>query len=408
VIELKVKQKLVEILKDGYVCDHCLGRQFAQLLSGFGNEERGRILRHFAAMLIDSEEKIDVDNSNFFGIKFHNKKIKSKKPKKCYVCSNLFKELKKKTKLIIKELKGYEYKTFLIGCKLTSKLIEREQELWNKVGIEWCESIKTAINRELGKEVERITGKEMNRKMPDITVKFDLNTDKVELNVRSIYIYGKYQKLTRNMPQTKWKRKIFKTSVQGIIEKPLLKQTRSKNSSFHGSGREDINVRCLGWRPFVIELIRPVKRKVDLKKKLKQINKSKKVRVKSLKIVDKNIVRKIKFADYDKTYKAVVSFEDPVIDLKNVSKVKNAIISQRTPTRVLRRRSDKIRRRRVKEIKYKLLGKKKAEFRIRTQSGLYVKELITGDGGRTEPSISSLLNNKVKKIELDVIKIHSD
>jgi len=402
-----MKDKLAEILKEGYVCDHCLGRQFAQLLSGFGNEERGKILRYFVAMLIDSGEKINVDSSNFFGIKFHNKKVKTKKPKKCYVCSKLFKELKKKVKLISKKLEKYEYETFLIGCKLTPGLIEREQDLWSKIGIEWCESIKTAINRELGKEVERITGKKMNRKMPDITVNIDLNTDRVELNVRSIYVYGKYQKLTRDMPQTKWKRKIFKTSVQGIIEKPLLKQTKSKDSSFHGSGREDVNVRCLGWRPFVIELIRPIKRKIDLRRILKKINKSKKVKVKSLKIVDKNVVRKIKFADYDKTYKAVVSFENPVKSLKNVSRLKNNIISQRTPIRVLRRRSDKIRRRKVKEIKYKMLNKTKAEFKIRTQSGLYVKELITGDNGRTEPSISSLLDNKVKKIELDVIKIHS-
>ena len=407
-IELKIKDKLVEILKDGYVCDHCLGRPFAQLLSGLTNERRGKILRYFVAMLIDSEEKIAVDNSNFFGIKFHNKKVKTKKPKKCYVCSNLFKGLKKKAKLIIKELGKYEYKTFLVGCKLTPELIEREQELWDRVGIEWCESIKTAINRELGKEVERITGKKMNRRMPDITVNLDLNTYKVELNVRSIYIYGKYQKLTRNMPQTKWKRKIFKTSVQEIIEKPLLKQTKSKSTSFHGSGREDINVRCLGWRPFVIESIKPIKRKVDLRKILKEINKSKKVKVKSLKMVDKNVVRKIKFADYDKTYKAVVSFEKSVPDLKKINELKNTIISQRTPTRVLRRRSDKARRRKVKEIKYKLLSKRRIELKIRTQSGLYVKELITGDENRTKPSISSLLDNKVKKIELDVIKIHSD
>jgi len=402
-----MKEKIVEILKQGYVCDQCLGRSFAQLLSGFSNEDRGITLRYFVAMLIDSGEKIVVENSNFFGIKFHNKKVKIKKPKKCYVCSNLFKELKKKVKLIIKELDKYEYKTFLVGCKLNPELIEKEQELWNRIGIEWCESIKTAINRGLGKEIERITGKEMNRKIPDITVNLDLNTNKVELNVRSVYVYGKYQKLVRGIPQTKWKRKIFRTSVQEMIEKPLLKQTKSENTSFHGSGREDVNVRCLGWRPFVIELNKPVKRKVDLKKILKKINKSKKVKVKSLRIVGKDTVRKIKFADYDKTYKAVVSFEKPVENLKKINELKNVVISQRTPTRVLRRRSDKVRKRKVKDIKYKSLSKKWVQFKITTQSGLYVKELITGDNDRTDPSISNLLNNKVKKIELDVIKVHS-
>ena len=403
---MNVKEKMIEILKTNYVCDKCLGRSFGQLLTGMTNGERGKILRHYLAMLIDSGEKIDVDDSNFYGIKFHLKKIKPKKPKKCSVCSGLFQELKKKVKLIANKLRKYEYKTFLIGCKLTPELIEKEQELWGRVGIEWCESIKTEINRELGIELERMTGKEMNRKLPDITVLIDLNTDSVELNVRSIYVYGKYQKLVRGIPQTKWKRKVFKTSVQEVIEKPLLKQTKSDRTSFHGSGREDVNVRCLGWRPFVLELINPVKRKIDLKKVRKKLKKSKKVKVRNLKIVRKNVVRKIKFADYDKTYRAVVVFKNPVESLKGLDELKNVMITQRTPTRVLRRRSDKIRRRRVKDIKYKALSKKKVEFKITTQSGLYVKELITGDEGRTEPSISGLINNKVKKIELDVIKIH--
>jgi tRNA pseudouridine synthase 10 len=403
-----LKEKTIEMMKEGFICDRCLGRGFSQLLSGLTNEERGRIIRNYVAMSIDSGEKIDFDDSNFYGMKFHLKKLKPKKPRKCYVCSDIFSELKKKVKLIVKKLKKYEYDTFLVGCKLTPGLIEREQDLWNKVGIEWCESIKTEINRGFGKEIERITRKVMNRKLPDITILLDLNTGEVEMNVRSIYVYGKYQKLVRGIPQTKWKRKIFRTSVQEVIEKPFLKQTESEKSSFHGAGREDVNVRCLGWRPFVIELVNPKRRKLGLKKARESINKSKKVKVKNLKIVEKNIIRKIKFAEYDKTYRAIVEFENPVENLERLRKLKGIMIKQKTPIRVLRRRSNRIRRRMVKDIKFKLLRKNKVELKITTQSGLYVKELINGDGDRTEPNVSGLINNKVKKIELDVIKIYSD
>jgi len=405
---LNVKEKIIQILKEAYVCDRCLGREFGQLLSGLSNEERGKILRNYLAMLIDSGDKISVDNSNFYGIKFHLKKIKTKKPKKCSVCSDLFLGLKKKVKLIVKQLKKYDYDTFLIGCKLTPELIEREQELWDRVGIQWCEPIKNEINRELGIEVERITGKVMNRKQPDITVLLDLNIDDIELNVRSVYVYGKYQKLVRNMPQTKWKRKIFSTSVQEEIEKPFLKKTKAEITSFHGAGREDVNVRCLGWRPFVLELINPIKRSVNLRDVKKEVNRSKKVKARDLKFVEKNIIRKIKFADYDKTYKAIVEFDDTVKNLNKINELKDSIITQKTPTRVLRRRADKTRGRKVKDIKFKLLNKNKVQFEIKTQSGLYVKELINGDEGRTGPNISGLINNKVKKIELDVLKIHCD
>ena len=403
---MRLLEKVVEILKDGYVCDRCLGRQFSQLLSGLSNEERGRILRHYLAMQIDSGLEVKVNKTNFYGIKFHNRKVKVRKPKKCSVCLGIFDELKKKVKQIVRKLKKYEFETFLVGCKLTPELVEREEKIWSKVGIEWCESIKAEINRELGKEIEKLTGKKMNRRMPDITVIVDLNTDSIELDVRSIFIYGKYQKLVRGIPQTKWKRKRYRTSVQEIIEKPLLRETKAERSKFHGSGREDIEVRCLGWRPFVIELIRPRKRKIDLKKIREDVNKSKKVKVKDLKFVGREIVRRVKFADYDKTYRAIVTFEKPISNLERLRILKGRVIEQRTPIRVLRRRSDKIRKRVVKDLKYKLLGKKKVEFIIKAQAGLYIKELITGDEGRTKPSIAEILQNIPRKIELDVIKIH--
>jgi tRNA pseudouridine synthase 10 len=403
---MDIKEKATEILKNNFVCDHCLGRQFAQLLSGMTNEERGKIVRNYLAMLIDSGEKIEVNESNFYGLNFHLNKIKPERPKKCSICSNVFDELKKKVKLIEKELKKYDYSTFLVGCKLTPDLANREEELWDNIGVDWCESIKNEINRELGIELWKIVRKDMDRINPDITVLFDLNTNSVKINVRSIYVFGKYQKFVRNMPQTKWKKKIYKTSVQEIIEKPLREQTKSKMTSFHGAGREDINVRCLGWRPFVIELLSPMKRKLNLKNAINEINKSKKVKVKQLNVVRKDVVRKIKFANCDKTYRAIVSFEKPLENLKNLRQLKNAVIAQKTPTRVLRRRSDLTRKRKLKDITYKILNKKKLELKITAQSGLYIKELISGDNERTKPNISEILDNKVKNIELDVIKIH--
>src|SRR3990170_5024149 len=89
---MRVEEKAIELLKDSYICDRCLGRQFGNLLSGYTNEQRGKIIRQFVAFLIDTEEKIDVDISNFHGIKFRNVKIKDEAPKKCKICKNFFLE----------------------------------------------------------------------------------------------------------------------------------------------------------------------------------------------------------------------------------------------------------------------------------------------------------------------------
>ncbi len=399
---MKIQQKLEKILQKP-VCDNCLGRQFSKLLSGFSNEQRGKILRKYAAFLLDAGE-IDVDSSNFYDIKFYSRKIKPKKPKKCYLCGDLFPELKKKAKQIEKELKKYEYKTFLIGSRPKTNLLKKEEELWEKIGIDYCEPLRGEINRELGKLVEKLTKKHMDYK-PDITIFVDFNKDKIQLSIRSLYIYGKYQKLKRGIPQTKWKKKIFKTSVQEEIARPILKVIKSKDSSFHGAGREDIDARCLGWRPFVIEILNPLKRKINIRKIQKKINKSKKVQVKGLKLVKKSIVRDVKSAMHDKVYRITVAFENPIENLKEVKKLKNTVILQQTPKRVLRRRSDKLRKRKVIDIKYKLLSKKKVEFTITAQAGLYIKELVTGDDSRTQPNISDMINNKVKNMKLDVIRI---
>ncbi len=403
---MDVKEKAITIMKDKFVCDNCLGRGFGALLTGLTNEQRGETIRKYLAFLMDSGEKLGMDESNFFGIRFRNVKVKGKEPKKCSLCGDLFKNLKKKVNLIIKQLQKFEFKTLLVGTNPPLNVIEKEQELWNKIGVEWVESIRTEINRELGKEICIMMKKEMDRKNPDITIFYDFNKNSVRLQIRSLYIFGKYRKSVRGIPQTKWKKKIYKTSIQEIAAKPLLKYSNADDTSFHGEGREDIDVRCLGWRPFVIELLNPIKRNLDLKKMEKEINKSNKVKVSGLKYTSKDVVRNIKTVKHDKTYRATVTFEKSVRNIKKLSELKNTVISQSTPIRVIKRRSDKLRRRLVKDIKFRKLTDKKIELKITSQSGLYIKELITGDDGRTSPNVANLLNNKVKKIELDVIKIH--
>ncbi|MGC8992323.1 MAG: tRNA pseudouridine(54/55) synthase Pus10, partial [Thermoplasmata archaeon] len=48
---------------------------------------------------------------------------------------------------------------------------------------------------------------------------------------------------------------------------------------------------------------------------------------------------------------------------------------------------------------------KKIILEIETDPGTYVKEFVHGDNGRTNPSISSILDQKIKIIRLDVVKI---
>lgn len=383
------------------VCDNCLGRQFSQLLSGMSNKERGQMIKAVSAMSLDKEGS-EITNSNFSDIKFHYSAV-SGKEERCSVCFGFFNDLEKWVSRIEKKVKDIEFGTFLVGTKLSSELAQAEEDLWERVGIDYCEPLKAEINREIGKLLER-TGKKCNLKKPDINILLDISGKKVSVDINPIFIYGEYQKLIRGIPQTKWPSGKYKTSVEQIIAKPFMSSLKGNGHKFHGLGREDIDARCLAWRPFVLEILNPVKRKIDfnLYKKIKPS-----VKVRNLRLSDIAEVRKIKETRIDKTYSALVECPDiSKKDLVRISSLKG-IIKQRTPQRVMHRRSDLLRKRAVKEIKPAFISKKRFRLVVTGEAGLYIKELISGDNGRTDPSVSSVLGKECKCIELDVIKIHT-
>jgi tRNA pseudouridine synthase 10 len=408
---MKILEDSLEILKEKFICDRCLGRQFSQLLIGLTNEERGKSIRNIIAMLIDSKS-IDyskIELSNFYGFRFrHNTDFSNlKKPDKCFICNSLLDNLDVFAKKAEKKLKKIEFNNFLVGSKVPADIIEREEKLWEKIGIDYVESIKSEINRELGKRLWKIIRKPVSFKNPDVLIIADFEKNDAEIIINSLYILGYYKKLARGIPQSKWGTPgKYKTSVQEIVAKPIMKATKGKNNSFHGCGREDVNARCLDWRPFVIEIIEPKIRNISFGKIEKQINKSRKVKVSGLKVSNKFTVRRIKSEASDKTYRVLVKFKKPV-GKKELKKLKSlvGVISQRTPERVVHRRADLIRRRLVKELKYKQINKKAIELKIKASAGLYIKELITGDKGRTKPSVSEILDNEAIPKDLDVIKI---
>ncbi|DAC12486.1 MAG TPA: tRNA pseudouridine(54/55) synthase Pus10, partial [Candidatus Poseidoniales archaeon] len=91
---------------------------------------------------------------------------------------------------------------------------------------------------------------------PEIMALIDVLTLNVELDIRSHYLYGRYRKLERQIPQTRWPCRVCKErgcekcngtgqqyphSVQSLIGDPLIEIYDSTEHAFHGMGREDID-----------------------------------------------------------------------------------------------------------------------------------------------------------------------
>ena len=401
---MQIQEKAKRIMQQP-VCDSCLGRQFAQLLSGYTNVERGKLLRTIVAMSIDKEEaSLDVDLSNFHGVSFHKLDLKSVEKKKCSVCEGILENLGKIADKVAKEARKYEFSTFLVGTKISFDLISREESLWERVGIDYCEPIKAELNRELGKLVEKRVSAGYHSR-PDINFIVGLPEGVVKTELNPLFIYGEYQKLVRGIPQTKWPSKKYKTSIEEIMAKPFMLTTGGKGHKLHGLGREDIDARCLGWRPFVLEILEPKKRKINLNALVKKIGKG--IKVRNLRLSDIAEVRRIKEERADKTYKAIIVCENVTRDdLKKLAKLVGNI-KQKTPERVLHRRADKFRARQLKSLKTKFKNNRQFGIVARCEAGLYVKELISGDNGRTVPSVSSILGQTCVCKELDVMEIHN-
>jgi tRNA pseudouridine synthase 10 len=200
--------------------------------------------------------------------------------------------------------------------------------------------------------------------------------------------------------------------VEEIIGKSILEATGGSKSSFHASGREDIDARMLGsGRPFVIEIAEPKKRSLNIKKLEKTVNAfgRRKVQVSGLKLAHKEAMRKLKQGESkQKEYRVLIEFDKKISpqDLQVLKeKLKNVSVDQKTPVRVLHRRADLMREKYIYDVNIRKMAPKKAEMKIRCQGGLYVKELVTGDEGRTTPSVTGILNNKATPLKLDVLRI---
>jgi tRNA pseudouridine synthase 10 len=110
---------------------------------------------------------------------------------------------------------------------------------------------------------------------------------------------------------------------------------------------------------------------------------------------------------FEKKYAAVVSADRllSAADARKAESLSGALLSQQTPSRVLSRRADMLRRRRIIALRARAAEGGKLELEIVAEAGTYIKELISSDAGRTEPSLSSVLCCKAECDELDVVEV---
>ena len=398
-------KKADDLLSTHHVCDACLGRLFRKEILQGSNTEKGVFIRK----------------------QLHRKG--NLKNQKCWLCEGLTDEIPHFIEIIIKALEQYEFKTFLIGSKIDEDIQEREQSLWERYGIEDGEPIKMEINREIGKFLEPHLGKTVDIPNPDIMVVIDTAFDTVKLQISSLFIYGRYRKLQRGIPQTKWPcqiclgkgckkcnytGKLYDVTVEELIAKKALELTHGTDESFHGSGREDIDALMLGsGRPFILEIKNPQKRTIDLSVLERETNRDadQKIAISCLRFSNRDEIVRIKAAEFQKTYRVIIEAAKPLNKeklIKVAQTLQGKLVKQLTPTRVAHRRANKVREKIIYNCTIESVEGTIASLTLETESGTYIKEFISGDDQKTQPNFSDLVGIPCKVKELDVIDVKGE
>ena len=393
-------QLVEEILEktDAKICKHCLGRMLSKTIDGEDNVSRAESLN----LELNEDE--------------------------CIICANIFNKIDDELfdKIYDKiDFLKVQFDSFIVGSRIDKELKKRDEKFIEEMNLD-VEPIKKEINRIIGKKLEKELKKEVNFEKQDIIVNVNLIKEpKVRIQINPLFIEGKYNKLVRGIPQTKWPcgkckgsgceecnftGKQYPCSVEELISEHILKATNGYEAKFHGAGREDIDVLMLGsGRPFVLEINEPKIRKIDLPKleaEINEINEGK-TQYHNLKFTHRNRKAEIKVSSPDayKVYKALVECESPYNkgDLAILSQLDE--IHQQTPIRVSHRRADKVRIKHVLDLSCEVIDDTHFEMTIKTEGGLYIKELISGDEGRSQPNVADKLGIKAFCKQLDVIEV---
>lgn len=384
------------------LCRECTGRLFGRLGRGLSNPERAE--RLFGALGIDHP---------------------APPPASCPLCGGAFDRLDHWVTRAGRASEGLEWHRFTCGSRWDPETLAREELLWTTVGSSFGESARAAFNREWGKRIESATGASGGSSGAEIVFLADLIVGTVTTTVQPLFVRGRYRKLDRSLPQTRWpcrrcqgrgcstcggSGKTYPESVEELVAAPFLEASGAEGTRFHGMGREDIDARMLGrGRPFVLELLRPRTRTLDIAALAKAAGERSNGRVDFLEAsaASGEDVLAVKEANPQKSYRVAVAGE------VSLSKINEALplatgraIAQRTPTRVAHRRSDLVRSRRILEAHVVAAERGRFTLELRAEAGTYIKEWVEGDGGRTEPSLAAAVGLPLSVDWLDVIEIH--
>ncbi|MFH2105887.1 MAG: tRNA pseudouridine(54/55) synthase Pus10 [Candidatus Micrarchaeota archaeon] len=331
----------------------------------------------------------------------------------CCICGNAldkFEEFVRKA-----DIKLGKGDLFSISTYIPKKWLINEEKVWDR---HLSESMKNYLNRKIISHIIKETGADYSINAINKYI-FDFKKMETSREIEPLFVFGRYRKLIPGISQSRWfcKRCNGKgcndcsdtgknyVSIEEIVGEVFKKHSNCGEYYMHASGREDVDVTNIAGRAFVLEMKGPKMHKLDLGRIRKEIVNG--VEISDLRFVDRGCVELVSNSHFNKQYLATVELDREFTeeDEKKIIELVGTVIGQRTPTRVAHRRADKIRKRKIIDLKVENQNRNMFDIYITAEAGTYIKELISGDGNKTKPNFSSLLGCKAECKKLIVTKI---
>ncbi|MEZ0289883.1 MAG: tRNA pseudouridine(54/55) synthase Pus10 [Sulfolobales archaeon] len=401
------------VLRKYPLCDRCLGRLFANLGKGLTNDVRGRSLKTVLLMnimyrdssdrerLLEELRSLALNAGEPFTTTIERLFGESIARKKCYVCDDSIESIiNEYSERVASVLEKSGASRFLLGVRVPRTLLEREESIARELGIDSWESVKSELKREIGKRV-RDRGFKPDFEDPEIVLTIDLNTSSIVTTRPSIFYVLRVRKKERG-----YRIRGSKNSLESLLSE-RLSILSPDYVKLYPTTRDSYRYRILENGVIaVLEIHSPKRGRVDLReleKILKDLNPF------EIEIISRGFRRDIHELNnrLSKTvYRTLVESERE-IDLSRASSIMNSetiLVTQSTPTRFLLKGAlDKTRRGVVSIRDLKRQEENRYVIVIVADKRLFVEEFIEGDNGRTSPSLSDLLGERLRVLEVNII-----
>ena len=369
-----------EILRNYHLCDFCIGR------------------------LISNE--LDLKPSSNLGKKF-NSKTKKSELRKCFICKNIFENFDQVVTHMIESSSSYQFSTFLIGSILKPSVSDNEDIIRSKFKLKGAVNIKNQINHEIGKKFARKTKSKLDTTNPEITLKINFKDNSCKIHSRSLFMYGRYTKRKRNLPQKQTPCKNCQgkgcfscdfhglenfNSVEGQIAKFVIGKFNSKQVKINWIGGEDKASLISGnGRPFFVKISEPRIRRLRIKKQ----NELNGIKLHDLRQIKNQPIDSVPFRS------KVVILVKSELPLQN-NLLKKLLIVKNNPL-VIKNQGERIVKKSIYDFKYKKLNSNTLKISMVVDGGVPLKSFI--ENSNVQPNVTELLQNRCTCVQFDFKQI---